>query len=199
MRSRACLKQVTKEGINMKRFHVHVAVTDIESSVRFYSALFGADPTVKKFDYAKWMVDDPRINFAISKRGNDRVGINHLGLQVESDGELEVLRGQAEKADVAAFSEQGSNCCYAKSNKYWYTDPQGVAWETYHTLGQIEFFGGDQAREPAQSESQPQLLSKSQAGCCGPKAIGAPAVEIPAAAAPPIAASAMRAAGSSCC
>jgi len=174
----------------MKRFHVHVAVTDIESSVRFYSALFGADPTVMKFDYAKWMVDDPRINFAISKRSNDRVGVDHLGLQVESDEELEVLRAQDEKADAAAFSEQGSNCCYAKSNKYWYTDPQGVAWETYHTLGQIEFFGTDERREPVQP--------KSQAGCCGPKGIDAAAPSVAAVEAPAIAA-ASPPTGSSCC
>jgi len=162
----------------MKRFHVHVAVTDIDSSVRFYSALFGVDPAVKKSDYAKWMVDDPRINFAISRRGNDRVGVNHLGLQVDSDEELEVLRGQAEKADVAALSEQDSSCCYAKSNKYWYTDPQGVAWETYHTLAQIEFFGGDQQPKSEQA--------KSRTSCCGPAAGVAPAI-------------APKVAGSSCC
>jgi hypothetical protein len=97
---------------------------------------------VVKSDYAKWMVDDPRINFAISKRGDgSSTGVNHLGLQVDSDEELEALRDQAERADVAAAAEKGVNCCYATSNKYWYTDPTGVAWETYHTLGQVEFFG----------------------------------------------------------
>ncbi|MEP6607537.1 MAG: ArsI/CadI family heavy metal resistance metalloenzyme [Burkholderiaceae bacterium] len=138
----------------MKRFHVHVAVKDLASSVRFYSALFGADPTVQKSDYAKWMVDDPRINFAISQRGDDRFGINHLGLQVDSDAELETLRTQAEQADVAAFAEKGSSCCYARSDKYWYTDPQGVAWETYHTLNQIEYFGGDEEPKQAQPNSE---------------------------------------------
>jgi catechol 2,3-dioxygenase-like lactoylglutathione lyase family enzyme len=123
----------------MKRFHVHVAVKDLESSIRFYSALFGAEPTVTKTDYAKWMVDDPRINFAISERGA-RTGVNHLGLQVDSDEELEQLRVQAQHADLVAAAEKNVSCCYARGNKYWYTDPQGVAWETYHTLEQVEFF-----------------------------------------------------------
>ncbi len=127
----------------MKRFHVHVAVKDLESSIRFYSTLFGAEPAVSKSDYAKWMIDDPRINFAISQRG-EAPGVNHLGLQVDSDAELEALRGQAESADLSASAQSGT-CCYARSNKYWYTDPQGVAWETYHTLAQVEFFGSDAA------------------------------------------------------
>lgn len=130
----------------MKRFHVHVAVKDLESSIRFYSALFGAEPSVAKSDYAKWMVDDPRINFAISQRGT-RTGVNHLGLQVDSDDELELLRAQAQSANLAAAAEKDVRCCYARGNKYWYTDPQGVAWETYHTLEQVEFFGGDQEQE----------------------------------------------------
>lgn len=143
----------------MKRFHVHVAVKDLQSSIRFYSALFGAEPTVSKTDYAKWMVDDPRINFAISQRG-EQIGVNHLGLQVDSDDELEALKAQAESADLSAAAEQGT-CCYARSNKYWYTDPQGVAWETYHTLQQVEFFGGDSA-------SQAKCGTKGETACCDP-------------------------------
>ncbi len=144
----------------MKRFHVHVAVKDLESSIRFYSALFGADPTVSKDDYAKWMVDDPRINFAISQRGEEP-GINHLGLQVDSDEELESLREQAEAADLSAAAESGT-CCYARSNKYWYTDPQGVPWETYRTLGQVEFFGGDRAASCGSADDE------SKSSCCVP-------------------------------
>jgi len=144
----------------MKRFHVHVAVKDLQSSIRFYSALFGAEPSVTKADYAKWMVDDPRINFAISQRG-EQIGVNHLGLQVDSDDELEGLRTQAESAHLAAAAEQGT-CCYARSNKYWYTDPQGVAWETYHTLEQVEFFGGDD------SASQAKCGTKGESACCDP-------------------------------
>ena len=143
----------------MKRFHVHVAVKDLASSIRFYSALFGAEPTVSKIDYAKWMVDDPRINFAISERGA-RLGVNHLGLQVDSDEELEQLRVQAEHADVVAAAEKNVSCCYARGNKYWYTDPQGVAWETYHTLEQVEFFRHAEERE--RSDTSPA------SSCCGP-------------------------------
>jgi catechol 2,3-dioxygenase-like lactoylglutathione lyase family enzyme len=116
----------------MKRFHVHLGVNDLERSIGFYSHLFGAEPTVRKDDYAKWMLDDPRINFAISRRGN-AVGVNHLGLQVESDDELKAVRGQFAAADATAtVDEPGANCCYAKSDKHWVTDPQGVAWEAFH-------------------------------------------------------------------
>ena len=144
----------------MKRFHVHVAVTDLESSIRFYSALFGAQPSVTKSDYAKWMVDDPRINFAISQRGAG-TGVNHLGLQVDSDEELELLRSQAEHADLVAAPEKDVSCCYARGNKYWYTDPQGMAWETYHTLEQVEFFRPD-GNEPEGAEAT------AGSNCCGP-------------------------------
>ncbi|MBA2412672.1 MAG: glyoxalase/bleomycin resistance/dioxygenase family protein [Burkholderiaceae bacterium] len=144
----------------MKRFHVHVGVKDLESSVRFYSALFDAEPTVSKPDYAKWMVDDPRLNFAISQRG-EHIGVNHLGLQVDSDVELEALRTQAEQADLVAAAEKGVSCCYARGNKYWYTDPQGVAWETYHTLAQVEFFGTDHTPPPAEDD-------KPHSSCCAP-------------------------------
>lgn len=158
----------------MKRFHVHVGVADLDASIRFYSALFGAEPTVRKSDYAKWMVEDPRLNFAISSRGDGRrVGVNHLGLQVDSDAELEALRAQAEQADLAVAAEKGVNCCYAKSNKYWYTDPTGVAWETYHSLGQVEFFGGQDVAAETKSAccttaSGPAQKSErsSSARCC---------------------------------
>ena len=147
----------------MKRFHVHVAVKDLESSIRFYSALFGAEPTVTKPDYAKWMVNDPRINFAISQRG-EQIGVNHLGLQVDSNEELEALRTQAGSAQLAAVAEKGGTCCYARSDKYWYTDPQGVAWETYHTLNQVEFFGSDADA----AASKAACGSESQSSCCAP-------------------------------
>lgn len=133
----------------MKRFHVHVGVNNIAESVRFYSQVFGAEPTVLKDDYAKWMVEDPRINFAISARGS-KVGVNHLGLQVDSGEELEGMRDQLAAADASLVTEVGANCCYAKSDKYWVTDPQGVAWETYHSLGSIPRFGAEE-EEPAAS------------------------------------------------
>jgi catechol 2,3-dioxygenase-like lactoylglutathione lyase family enzyme len=124
----------------MKRFHVHVSVEDLDANVRFYSGMFGAPPTVLKPDYAKWMLDDPRINFAISKRGST-LGIDHLGVQVESDEELTALRRQASDVPVAVLDQVNSECCYARSDKYWTTDPQGIAWETFHTLGSIPIYG----------------------------------------------------------
>ncbi|MGZ8426677.1 MAG: ArsI/CadI family heavy metal resistance metalloenzyme, partial [Candidatus Binatia bacterium] len=124
----------------MKRFHVHVSVDDLEANVKFYSTVFGAPPTVVKSDYAKWMVDDPRINFAISKRGG-AAGIDHLGVQVDSDQELTALREQVAGAQIAALDQPDSECCYARSDKYWTTDPQGIAWETFHTLDAIPVYG----------------------------------------------------------
>ena len=142
----------------MKRFHVHVSVDDLDANVKFYSTVFGAPPTVVKPDYAKWMVDDPRINFAISKRGS-ALGVDHLGVQVDSDEELSVLRARVTAAEVAALDQSGAACCYARSDKYWTTDPQGIAWETFHTLDSIPVYG-DTVRAPASA-------------CCG----AAPTVE----------------------
>lgn len=132
----------------MKRFHVHVSVGNLDEGIAFYSKLFGGEPTVRKADYAKWMVDDPRINFAISARGG-KTGINHLGFQLDSDEEFRAMHAQLAAADAGLVEEIGANCCYAKSDKYWVTDPAGVAWETYHTLGSIPMFGGDEAAEAA--------------------------------------------------
>ena len=126
----------------MKRFHIHVAVDDLAANIGFYSGVFGQQPAVVKEHYAKWMLDDPRVNFAISNRGL-KAGVDHLGIQVDSDEELAVLRDQVRNADIAARDQPGAACCYANSNKYWITDPQGIAWETYHTLGSIPTFGQD--------------------------------------------------------
>jgi catechol 2,3-dioxygenase-like lactoylglutathione lyase family enzyme len=146
----------------MKRFHVHVSVADLATSIGFYSRLFGAEPVVTKPDYAKWMLDDPRINFAISTR-EGQPGLNHLGFQVESAGELTQLREQAAKADIAAVEEMGAACCYAKSDKHWIEDPQGIAWEVFHTLGDIPVFGG------------PAIKAEPVSACCAPKAESIPA------------------------
>jgi lactoylglutathione lyase len=123
----------------MKRFHVHVAVEDLAASIRFYSMLFGARPAVVKDDYAKWMLDDPRVNFAISSRGG-KVGVNHLGLQTDSDAELELVNARLQQAELATRAEKEIACCYARSNKYWVTDPTGIAWETFYTLGSVPTF-----------------------------------------------------------
>ena len=124
----------------MKRFHVHVAVSNLEESTRFYAAMFGIQPTVLKNDYAKWMLDDPRINFAISERANT-VGVNHLGFQADSDDELEEIHTRLQTADTAITAEKGANCCYAKSDKYWVQDPSGIAWESFRSLATIPFYG----------------------------------------------------------
>lgn len=141
----------------MKRFHVHVAVDDLAANIRFYSSVFGVPPTVQKPDYAKWMMEDPRVNFAISSRGL-KAGLDHLGLQVESDQDLSALRDQVAKAEIAALDQTGAACCYARSDKYWITDPQGIAWETFHTLDAIPVYGSDTARDPVPASS----------ACCAP-------------------------------
>jgi lactoylglutathione lyase len=126
----------------MKRFHLHVSVSDLDESVRFYSTLFAAKPTVQHLDYAKWMLEDPRINFAISTR-RQPVGVNHLGLQVDTGEELRGMHAQLQAADAQLIQENEQPCCYARSDKYWVTDPTGIAWETFHTLGNIPVYGED--------------------------------------------------------
>lgn len=163
----------------MKRFHVHVSVSELPESIRFYSKLFGAQPAVEKDDYAKWMLDDPRINFAISQRGH-APGVNHLGFQVDTESELKGLREQVAAADIAAVDESGAACCYAKSDKYWVQDPQGIAWETFHTLGGIPVFGEDAQPAPAADDACCVPLAKraddtAAAECCVPKAADASA------------------------
>jgi catechol 2,3-dioxygenase-like lactoylglutathione lyase family enzyme len=157
----------------MKRFHVHLGVADLEQSIRFYSGLFGAPPTVRKDDYAKWMIDDPRVNFAISARGGN-VGVNHLGLQADSPDELAGVREQFAAADQASLQDEPeANCCYARSDKHWVTDPQGIAWEGYHTLGEVRYFNGDHADRNAGfacCTPEAATTAQSKASCCAPAA-----------------------------
>lgn len=118
----------------MKRFHVHLGVSDLAGSIRFYSGLFGMPPAVEKHDYAKWMLDDPRVNFAISQRSS-RAGLDHLGFQAESADELAAIRVDFARAGGARIRDESDvSCCYARGNKHWTTDPQGIAWEAFHTL-----------------------------------------------------------------
>src|SRR6478736_9730732 len=126
----------------MKRLHVHIAVDDLDKSIGFYSTLFGAEPTVLKDDYAKWMLEDPRVNFAISQRGTEP-GINHLGFQVDEASELDEIRSRLEAASATVTNEENVSCCYARSDKAWVTDPAGVAWETFHSLGTVPFYDGE--------------------------------------------------------
>ena len=138
----------------MKRFHVHAHVEHLDQSIAFYSKLFGTEPTRMESDYAKWMLDDPRINFAISTRGG-KPGVDHLGIQTDSEDELGELKERAKAADMTLLDEGETTCCYARSDKYWLTDPQGIAWEQFHTLGDIPVF----------SESDPATAEPS--ACCG--------------------------------
>jgi catechol 2,3-dioxygenase-like lactoylglutathione lyase family enzyme len=150
----------------MKRFHVHIAVDDIETNVRFYSSMFGATPTVLKPDYAKWTLDDPRINFAISKQGL-KAGVDHLGVQVESETELRQLRDQVASAEIAALDQKNALCCYARSDKYWVTDPQGIVWETFHTLESIPVYGNTSRAETTAACCSPATASQpAKSGAC---------------------------------
>jgi hypothetical protein len=154
----------------MKRFHVHVSVPDLAAGIDFYSVLFGQSPSVQKPDYAKWMLDDPRVNFAISARGRG-VGVNHLGLQTDSDAELEVLNAQLQEADLKTHREKNVSCCYARSNKYWVTDPAGVAWETFHSLGSVPTYDGHDEVVPAMAACcDDSSAAAATATSCGAKA-----------------------------
>ncbi len=150
----------------MKRFHVHVAVQDLAASTKFYATVFGQAPTVEKPDYAKWMLEDPKVNFAISTRASGKTGVDHLGFQVDSDDALKGLQAQLQAADAGMVTEENTACCYARSDKYWVVDPTGIAWETFHTLGSAPVYGSD--RGP-QVEGQ---LAQTSNACCGPNAAG---------------------------
>ncbi|WP_374522292.1 ArsI/CadI family heavy metal resistance metalloenzyme [Hydrogenophaga sp.] len=150
----------------MKRFHVHLHVRDLAQSVAFYSKLFAAEPVRLEADYAKWMLDDPRLNFAISTRG-ELPGVDHLGFQVDEAEELGTLKARAEAADMALLDEGETTCCYARSDKHWVTDPQGIAWEHFHTLANIPVFN---EREPSAGAAccAPKPAAPAATGCCGP-------------------------------
>ena len=147
----------------MKRFHVHVGVTDLDQSIAFYSSLFGASPSVTKPDYAKWMLDDPRVNFAISSGRHARLGIEHLGIQAEDGAELAEVYGRLKGAGQPVLEEGKTTCCYAKSEKSWVTDPDGVIWEAFHTTGEATIYGDGPSFDALAAEAAP-------APCCGPAA-----------------------------
>ena len=152
----------------MKRLHVHVAVEDLAKSIGFYSTLFGARPVVLKDDYAKWMLDDPRVNFAISDRSR-LTGVDHLGIQVESGEELAELAGRLKAAGEVTRDQEATTCCYARSDKAWVNDPGGLRWETFHTLGEATSYGED---EPGVALAAPTAASRAPdakapaRGCC---------------------------------
>lgn len=143
----------------MKRFHIHVGIEKLDESIRFYSTMFGAEPVKTKPDYAKWLLDDPRVNFAISMRAKKN-GMDHLGIQVEEEHELTELRERLKAGDMAVTEEGETVCCYAKSDKSWIQDPAGIAWETYRTMEDAQLFSGH--------------AEHAESACCTPETMGQP-------------------------
>lgn len=166
----------------MKRFHVHVHVEDLARNIDFYSKMFGAQPARVEADYAKWMLDDPAVNFAISTRGHGHTGLDHLGIQVDNDADLAAMKARAEAADLSLIDEGATTCCYARSDKHWVVDPQGLPWEHFQTLGSIPVF----------REAEPTVVAAGAdaadaSACCTPRVTGKP-IGIP-----------VKSVGSSCC
>ncbi len=155
----------------MKRLHVHMSAEDLAQSVRFYSTHFAAEPAVFKSDYAKWMLDDPRVNFAISARAAEK-GLDHFGIQVETESELDEVYDRLQKADQPALEEGATTCCYAKSEKAWIADPQGILWETFLTTGESTVYGDSvdlgQIRVAAHAAGA-CCTPEPQGACCAPK------------------------------
>lgn len=176
----------------MKRFHVHVHVEDLARNIDFYSKMFGTQPARVEADYAKWMLDDPAVNFAISTRGNGQPGLDHLGIQVDNDADLAAMKARAEAADLSLIDEGATTCCYARSDKHWVVDPQGLPWEHFQTLGSIPVF---REAEPAAGAASvaPTVAAAGAAAatdasaCCTPRVTGKP-IGIP-----------VKSVGSSCC
>jgi catechol 2,3-dioxygenase-like lactoylglutathione lyase family enzyme len=153
----------------MKRLHVHVSVDDLAASTRFYSTLFAAEPTVIKADYTKWMLDDPRVNFAISTRSG-KSGLDHLGIQVETQDELHEVYDRLQQADRPVLDEGATTCCYAKSEKSWIADPQGLSWETFLTSGESTVYGDSVDLGPIRVASAACCTTETpQGACCAPK------------------------------
>lgn len=166
----------------MKRLHLHVSVPDLAQSIQFYETLFGAPASVVKDDYAKWMLDDPKVNFAISQRGR-AAGVDHVGVQVDSRAELDELSARLKAAGAVTFDQEATACCYAKSDKSWVSDPAGLRWETFFTFGEATQYGEDVAPEAGQKvvttacgcptvvEASPEPEPATVAGCCGSPAL----------------------------
>ncbi len=165
----------------MKRLHVHVSVDDLNRSIGFYSTLFAATPSVVRDDYAKWMLEDPRVNFAISSHGRPNAGLDHLGIQVEDETELREIRGRLQAADGSVTEQGAVTCCYHQSEKSWIADPSGIEWETFLTRGETTVYG-DGGLAVAQD---PACCGKAPAGagaaCCSPAPASACCVPTPAA------------------
>ncbi|MGR9073329.1 MAG: ArsI/CadI family heavy metal resistance metalloenzyme [Gammaproteobacteria bacterium] len=150
----------------MKRFHVHLTVDDLEKNIEFYSALFGCRPSVRHDDYAKWMLDDPRLNFAVSTRGG-ACGLDHLGLQAENDTELAEIKSRLDATDKAVETQEQAACCYMQSDKHWILDPQGIAWESFHSLKEIPTFNDKSARSDGENPFACRPTGNPASTCCG--------------------------------
>lgn len=149
----------------MSRLHIHIAVDDIEQNTRFYCALFGSQPSVTKVDYIKWELTEPAVNFAISKRGS-KTGLDHLGIQADNDDELTAIQSRLQQAGIAGQEQRDAACCYARSDKYWTEDPQGIAWEAFHSLDTIPTFSSGDEQAAASGCCVPEI--NKGGGCCAP-------------------------------
>jgi len=151
----------------MKRMHVNLSVNDLDASIAFYNSLFACEPSLVKTDYARWMLDDPRVNFAITTRG-DQKGIDHLGIQVEDDAELDEVYARLQGAGAPMIEEGATTCCYAESEKSWIFDPGGIAWETFLTRGKSPVYGNDRIRhgQPESACCTPRAPANSESSCC---------------------------------
>lgn len=150
----------------MKRLHIHLSVDNLDRNIQFYTALFSCAPTVQHEDYAKWMLDDPRVNFAISNRST-HLGLDHLGIQADNEEELRVIKNQLEATQVPIEAQSGAACCYARSDKYWITDPQGIAWESFHSLGEIPTFNDQKAPSNGENPFACRPAENKKSSCCG--------------------------------
>lgn len=150
----------------MKRLHIHLSVENLEKNIAFYSTLFGSAPTVQHDDYAKWMLDDPRVNFAISNR-SQHIGLDHLGIQAENEQELAAIKNQLDATQAPIEAQEGAACCYARSDKFWITDPQGIAWESFHSLSEIPTFNEAKAPSDGENPFACRPVGTGTSSCCG--------------------------------
>ena len=145
----------------MSRLHVHIAVADIDKNILFYSSLFGSEPSMVKPDYVKWELKNPSVNFAISTHGKTP-GLDHIGIQAENEAELQAIRQRLENARIDGMAEDGTTCCYARSDKYWTSDPQGIAWESFHTLESAAVYG----ERPEAETASGSCCTPNLSNCC---------------------------------
>lgn len=150
----------------MKRLHIHLAVDNLDQNINFYSTLFSCDPTVLHDDYAKWMLDDPCVNFAISNRCA-KLGLDHLGIQAEDDQELQVIKQRLDATQKPIEIQEQAACCYMRTDKYWITDPQGIAWESFHSLSEIPTFNDKKTPLHGENPFACRTTGNADSSCCG--------------------------------